>query len=121
MPSGCSRFITTRGRDSASTKPLPCSRASSSLKCRQRLPTVESFAAALEAFGSTARHVELLSEMSAENHALSSFSCCAAYVAAFPLEELREAWPRTDDGFAAFCQLVRPSAVAVRDHRLPDR
>jgi uncharacterized protein YciI/limonene-1,2-epoxide hydrolase len=33
-------------------------------------PTVESFAAALEAFGSIARHVELLSEMSAGNHAV---------------------------------------------------
>ena len=37
------------------------------------------------------------------------------------LEALREAWPGTDDGYAALCQLVRPSAVAVRDHRLPDR
>ena len=37
------------------------------------------------------------------------------------LEALREAWPGTDDGYAALCQLVRPSAVAVGDHRLPDR
>jgi uncharacterized membrane protein YkvA (DUF1232 family) len=27
------------------------------------------------------------------------------------LEELREAWPGTDDGFAALCRLVRPAAV----------
>jgi uncharacterized membrane protein YkvA (DUF1232 family) len=37
------------------------------------------------------------------------------------LEELREVWPGTSDGFAALCQLVRPSAVAMRDHLLPDR
>jgi uncharacterized membrane protein YkvA (DUF1232 family) len=28
------------------------------------------------------------------------------------VEELRAAWPGTDDGFAALCQLVRPAAVA---------
>jgi uncharacterized membrane protein YkvA (DUF1232 family) len=28
------------------------------------------------------------------------------------LEELREAWPGSDDGFAVLCQLVRPAAVA---------
>ena len=27
------------------------------------------------------------------------------------LDELRTAWPGTDDGFAALCQLVRPSAA----------
>jgi uncharacterized membrane protein YkvA (DUF1232 family) len=27
------------------------------------------------------------------------------------LEELREAWPGSDDGFAALCRLVRPAAV----------
>jgi uncharacterized membrane protein YkvA (DUF1232 family) len=36
------------------------------------------------------------------------------------LEELRAVWPGTDDGFAALCQLVRPSGGAVRDHLLPD-
>ena len=36
------------------------------------------------------------------------------------LEELRAVWPGTDDGFAALCQLVRPSGDAVRDHLLPD-
>jgi uncharacterized membrane protein YkvA (DUF1232 family) len=35
------------------------------------------------------------------------------------VEELREAWPGSDDGFAALCQLVRPAALA-RDHWLPD-
>jgi uncharacterized membrane protein YkvA (DUF1232 family) len=28
------------------------------------------------------------------------------------VEELREAWPGSDDGFAALCQLVRPAALA---------
>jgi uncharacterized membrane protein YkvA (DUF1232 family) len=28
------------------------------------------------------------------------------------VEELRAAWPGTDDGFAALCQLVTPAAVA---------
>jgi uncharacterized membrane protein YkvA (DUF1232 family) len=28
------------------------------------------------------------------------------------VEELREAWPGTDDGFDALCQLVRPAAIA---------
>ena len=32
------------------------------------------------------------------------------------LAELREAWPGTDDGFAALCRLVRPSAVAQSPH-----
>jgi uncharacterized membrane protein YkvA (DUF1232 family) len=27
------------------------------------------------------------------------------------MDELREAWPGSDDGFAALCQLVRPAAV----------
>jgi uncharacterized membrane protein YkvA (DUF1232 family) len=27
------------------------------------------------------------------------------------LEELREAWPGSDDGFAALCRLIRPAAV----------
>jgi uncharacterized membrane protein YkvA (DUF1232 family) len=35
------------------------------------------------------------------------------------VEELRAAWAGSDDGFAALCQLVRPTALA-RDHRLPD-
>ena len=34
------------------------------------------------------------------------------------VEELRAAWPGSDDGFVALCQLVRPTAVA-RDHWLP--
>jgi uncharacterized membrane protein YkvA (DUF1232 family) len=28
------------------------------------------------------------------------------------VKELREAWPGSDDGFAALCQLVRPAAIA---------
>jgi uncharacterized membrane protein YkvA (DUF1232 family) len=32
------------------------------------------------------------------------------------MEELREAWPGSDDGFAALCQLVRPAAVARARH-----
>jgi uncharacterized membrane protein YkvA (DUF1232 family) len=34
------------------------------------------------------------------------------------VEELRAAWPGSDDGFVALCQLVRPTAIA-RDHWLP--
>jgi uncharacterized membrane protein YkvA (DUF1232 family) len=34
-------------------------------------------------------------------------------------EDLRAAWPGSDDGFAALWQLVRPTAFA-RDHPLPD-
>jgi uncharacterized membrane protein YkvA (DUF1232 family) len=36
------------------------------------------------------------------------------------VEELRAAWPGSDDGFAALCRLVRPIVLA-RDHWLPDR
>jgi uncharacterized membrane protein YkvA (DUF1232 family) len=32
------------------------------------------------------------------------------------MEELREAWPGSDDGLAALCQLVRPAAVARARH-----
>ena len=32
------------------------------------------------------------------------------------VEELRDAWPGSDDGFAALYQLVRPAGVAARDH-----
>ena len=35
-------------------------------------------------------------------------------------EDLRAAWPGSDDGFAALCQLIRPTAL-VRDHPLPDQ
>jgi uncharacterized membrane protein YkvA (DUF1232 family) len=35
------------------------------------------------------------------------------------VEDLRAAWPGSDDGFAALWQLVRPTAFA-RDHPLPD-
>jgi uncharacterized membrane protein YkvA (DUF1232 family) len=34
------------------------------------------------------------------------------------VKELRAAWPGSDVGFVALCQLVSPTAVA-RDHRLP--
>jgi uncharacterized membrane protein YkvA (DUF1232 family) len=29
-----------------------------------------------------------------------------------PVEDIRQAWPGNDDGFAALCQLIRPDAVA---------
>jgi uncharacterized membrane protein YkvA (DUF1232 family) len=37
------------------------------------------------------------------------------------MEELREAWSGTDDGFAALYQLVNQLRSPVRDQWLPDR
>jgi uncharacterized membrane protein YkvA (DUF1232 family) len=31
------------------------------------------------------------------------------------VEDLRAAWPGSDDGFAALCQLIRPTALVLPD------